>query len=82
VRLLGGGLLPDAVITRRTKASFAGSRFHRHTCAVLAGPRRLGAAEEWVNRDVLDQEWSVDLPAPGTAALIQQMWLAQQGLAA
>lgn len=75
-RLLAAGLLPDAIIERRDKASFNTSRF---------GPPSQQFAREWDGRgldeSMVDPEalraiWLADAPHAATAMLLQQAWSA------
>ena len=79
MRLLFGDLLPDAILTRRTKASFD---------HVDAAARRLELLERWdgegvdpelVDPDVLRVEWARPLTDPSTTPLLQAAWLALAG---
>jgi hypothetical protein len=76
IRLLAGGLLPDAVIERRLKAWFNASRF---------GPVAREFAENWdgggVDERLVDpvelrSAWLREVPPASTAMLLQQAWLA------
>ncbi|MGY1779773.1 asparagine synthase-related protein [Geodermatophilus sp. SYSU D01036] len=78
-RLLSGGSLPEAVCARRTKGVFNGSRFHRHTRAVIERWSGEGVDRRWVDVDALRATWTADVLDAGTSSLLQAAWLAQQG---
>ena len=78
MRLLGGDLLPEPVLTRPTKASFGsavwGDPFRDLVTAW--NPRwSMPALQEAVDPDGLRMEWNRPRPHFGTMMLAQQAWL-------
>jgi len=80
-RSLFGDLLPDAILSRRTKAAFNGARwgelekeFARSWAGDCFDP-------EWVDSEALRREWLSDRPGPGSDYLIQLAWAASEGIA-
>ena len=80
MRKLFGGLLPDAVLTRRSKASFD---------HIDRPELRLKLVERWsgegvdpalVDLDVLRAVWSAPESDPSSASLLQSAWLALDGV--
>ena len=76
MRLLFGDLLPDAVLTRRSKASFdhvdAPGRRHE----LLARWSGEGIDATLVDPEVLRTEWARPLTDPSTTPLLQAAWCA------
>lgn len=75
-RLLGGGLLPDALVRRSSKAYFNGSRFGPATRAFARGWDGSGVDDALVDPEALRNAWLRDVPPASTAMLLQQAWLA------
>lgn len=81
-RLLARGLLPDAVIERRDKAYFNGSRFGPATRRFVQRWDGRGVDDSLVDAAELRAAWEADVPPAATAMLLQQAWLADQEAAA
>ncbi|HLI58773.1 MAG TPA: asparagine synthase-related protein [Solirubrobacteraceae bacterium] len=80
MRLLAGGLLPDVVITRETKAEFSDAYFGLHTKQFAAAwDGRSGIDPDVVDADALRATWLSDQPHGLSAALLQSAWLAVHG---
>jgi hypothetical protein len=80
MRLVAGGLLPDDVLGRRSKARFNGAVFGTHTRAFLRSWDGRGLDEDLVDVGRLRQEWSADTISAASTMLLQQAWLAAQGV--
>lgn len=76
IRMLGGGLLPDALVLRADKAYFNGSRFGRLTREFAREWDGRGVDERLVDPEALRDAWLADVPPAPTAMLLQQAWLA------
>jgi asparagine synthase (glutamine-hydrolysing) len=76
LRAVFGGLVPDDVLTRRTKASFDGAFWSRHARAFAAAWDGSGADPDLVDVDALRLEWRADRPDARTLTLLQAAWLA------
>lgn len=79
-RKLAGGILPEELCARGTKADFSESRFHRHTRAVIGSWHGAGADTRWVDIAALRAAWTSGAVHPLTAGLIQAAWLAEHGI--
>lgn len=82
MRAVAAGILPDALLARRDKATFTGAFY---------GPRSLAFAREWsgqgldgriVDPEAVRRSWLADRPAYRSAMLLQAAWLHEQGSAA
>ncbi len=83
MRALFGDLLPEVVITRRSKAEFSQSLFGPYTKAFAAGwGGRAGAASHLVDPQVLRNVWLTDRPHFHSAMLLQAAWLAENAVPA
>jgi len=79
MRFLFGDLLPDAVLSRRSKASFNGSRFGDGERDFAAGWDGSGVDDRLVDVRLLRDLWSGERPPGVTGLLLHQAWLAQRG---
>lgn len=75
VRYLFGGLLPEALVNRSSKANFTGEVFTGHSAAFAEGWSGFGLPEEIVEPEWLRGEWSGANPHPFTSLLLQKAWL-------
>lgn len=75
-RLLGGGLLPDALVRRTSKAYFNGSRFGPASRAFARDWDGSGVDDSLVDPEALRDAWLSAVPPAATAMLLQQAWLA------
>lgn len=71
-----GGMLPADVLARTSKAVFNESRFGPHTRSFAERWDGTGVDLALVDPERLRQEWLADEPHAGSAALLQQAWLA------
>jgi asparagine synthase (glutamine-hydrolysing) len=78
LRTLFADLLPDAIIERRTKASFNTALFGPFTRAFAARWDGTGAPPG-VDAEWLQQHWLSPSPSAGTATLLHHVWLAAEG---
>lgn len=76
LRALVPDLLPDAVLTRSTKALFGGVFWADHTRAFVEGWTGEGLDDELVVVDELRRLWQSDRHNALTSALLQSAWLA------
>jgi asparagine synthase (glutamine-hydrolysing) len=76
LRAVFGGLVPDDVLARRTKASFDGAFWNRHSRAFATGWGGGGVGADLVDTDALRREWAQERPDPRTFTLLQAAWLA------
>jgi asparagine synthetase B (glutamine-hydrolysing) len=76
LRAVFGGLVPDDVLARRTKASFDGAFWNRHSRAFAAGWSGEGVDADLVDTDALRREWAQERPDARTFTLLQAAWLA------
>lgn len=81
-RLLAGGLLPDAVIDRKDKASFNASRFGAPSREFARTWNGDGVDENLVDPVALRAAWLAAAPPAATAMLLQQAWSATRAEAA
>jgi asparagine synthetase B (glutamine-hydrolysing) len=75
-RLLADGLLPAPVVARRDKAAFNSSRFGQVSREFARSWDGFGVDDRLVDPVALRAAWLSDVPAPATAMLLQQAWLA------
>lgn len=75
MRALFDDVLPDAVLSRRTKAHFDEAFFSDHSRAFAAGWRGDGVDAALVDPDRLAQAWRRDRPDPRAFLLLQVAWL-------
>jgi asparagine synthase (glutamine-hydrolysing) len=73
---LFGELLPRAVLTRSTKASFDRAFFARHSRAFAANWDGAGADDGYVDVAQLRDDWTSSTPTPQTFTQLQSAWLA------
>lgn len=71
-----GGLLPDEVLARQTKARFNRTWFAEHTRSFVERWDGHGLDDALVDPEALRTEWSRPAPHAMTAALLQSAWLA------
>jgi asparagine synthase (glutamine-hydrolysing) len=77
MRGLFGDLLPDAVISRRSKAEFSAAQFTVHTKRFAdEWSGEAGAAGELVDPDALRSAWRSEQPHFRSAMALQACWLA------
>ncbi len=76
MRWVFGDLLPEAVLTRRSKAEFGAAFWGPASRAFAATWDGSGLDEELVDTDALRAVWRDENPPPATATLMQQAWLA------
>ena len=81
LRAVFGGLVPDDVLARRTKASFDGAFWNRHSRAFAAGWSGGGVDADLVDTGALRREWAQERPDARTFTLLQALWLAERGSA-
>ncbi|MDA0168632.1 asparagine synthase-related protein [Solirubrobacter taibaiensis] len=79
LRLVAGELLPEDVLTRKTKAGFDRVFFGRHARAFVARWSGAGIAETMVDVAALRQHWAGEVPDPHSLTLLQAAWLASAG---
>src|SRR5690606_14138811 len=79
MRFLFGDLLPDAVLSRRSEASFNGSRFGDGERDFAAGWDGSGVDDRLVDVRLLRDLWLGERPPGVTGLLLHQAWLAQRG---
>jgi len=77
MRFLFADLLPDAVLARRSKAAFNGSRFGADERDFAAGWDGSGVDDRLVDAVALRRHWLGDRPAGFTGPLLHQAWLAR-----
>lgn len=75
---LFGGLLPDDVLSRSTKASFDAAFWNEPSRTFAASWQGEGVDTELVDVEALRAEWSSDAPDPRSFTLAQAAWLARQ----
>ena len=79
-RRLGGDLLPDPVLARRSKASFNASRWGEREEAFVRAYSGGAFDPGYIDEDRLHQEWLRPRPHPLTHFLLQMAWLHQEDL--
>jgi asparagine synthetase B (glutamine-hydrolysing) len=75
MRRFFGGLLPEPVLVRTTKASFDEAFWNRHSRALAASWEGEGVDAELVDVDALRREWASPAPNPRSYLLLQAAWL-------
>ena len=75
---LFGGLLPEDVLVRTSKARFNRSAFNVHSRAFAASWDGSGVDEAVVDPGRLAEEWAATEPSAMTFALLQSAWLASR----
>ncbi|NNE11584.1 MAG: asparagine synthase [Ilumatobacter sp.] len=75
---IAGDLLPDAVISRTTKASFNHAYIGRHSIEFAQRWDGSGVDPEIVDVEQLRRAWLGTQPPAPTGPLLQQAWLSQQ----
>ena len=75
MRLLVGDLLPPALLSRSTKASFDAAFWSDHSRAFAAEWDGSGVDEDVVDVDELRREWLSESPDPRSYTLAQATWL-------
>ena len=76
MRALFGDVLPEPVLTRRSKASFDEAFFSHHSRAFAQEWTGDGVDTSLVEPDRLAQVWATDHPDPRSFLLLQAAWLA------
>jgi asparagine synthetase B (glutamine-hydrolysing) len=79
MRFLFGDLLPEAVLTRSTKASFDEVFWNRHSRAFARSWRGQGVERTLVDVEALRREWASPTPSPRSYLLAQAAWLGDAG---
>lgn len=74
------GLLPPALVDRKTKARFDGTAFNEHSRAFVAGWTGGGVDSDLVDLDALAEEWRKPFPDTASFSLLHSAWLGSQGL--
>jgi asparagine synthetase B (glutamine-hydrolysing) len=75
MRLLFGDLLPEAVLSRSTKASFDDAFWNRHSRAFGRSWQGQGVDRTLVDVEALRREWTSPAPSPRSYLLAQAVWL-------
>lgn len=70
------GLLPEAVLHRRSKARFNRAVFHRHSRQFVERFTGAGVPGDLVDEDALVAAWKAEEPSAMSFALLQWCWLA------
>jgi asparagine synthase (glutamine-hydrolysing) len=76
MQLLFGDLLPERILTRRSKASFDHVDAPSRRLELLDRWNGEGVDHELVDADALRREWTRPLTDPSTTPLLQSAWLA------
>ena len=76
MRRLFGGLLPDEILARRSKAQFNETLWGSRSRAFAETWNGGGTPEEWVDRDLLARHWRGAHPSALSFTLMQAAWLA------
>jgi asparagine synthetase B (glutamine-hydrolysing) len=79
LRELASDLLPDVVLARLSKASFNNAYLGRYSVDFARRWSGHGLNDQLVDVARLRAEWLGSKPSAGTAALLQQAWLATEG---
>lgn len=79
MKMLFAGVLPEAVIERRTKARFDGAFWTEHSRELVARWSGEGVDAELVDLDVLRAEWASEEPDARTFTLLQAVALELRG---
>lgn len=79
-RHLVGDLLPEAVVSRSTKAHFNGTRWGHRERDFARTWDGSGVDPELVDPAALRAEWMKESPSPAATFLIHAAWLSRQGL--
>lgn len=77
MRSLFGHLLPEAVLSRSSKARFDGSVWGEETASFARSWHGGGLDPELVDQDVLREMWQSPTPDARTMLLLQSAWLAR-----
>lgn len=80
MRRLFGDLLPDAVLSRGTKAAFNAARFTERERAFARSWSGAGVDQTCVDIDRLRDAWLSDAAPPASAIHLHAAWLAENGL--
>lgn len=79
LRALFADLLPEALISRRSKAEFSAAQFGHHTNRFVDDwPGEAGDMAEMVDPDALRRVWRSEQPDFRSAMLLQSCWLAAE----
>lgn len=76
MRVLVGDLLPEAVLTRATKAEFGRAIWRDRARAFAETWSGAGIDPALVDHDLLRSQWRTENPCSGSATLLQAAWLA------
>lgn len=80
MRFLFSDLLPDALLSRSTKAWFNGSRYGEEEREFARTWDGSGVDHELVDPEILREIWLSDEPSSASGPLMHQAWLAANGL--
>ena len=78
MRELVGDLLPEAVLTRNTKAEFTGALWGPAVREFAREWRGAGVDERWVSVEALRREWLSEHPDFRTVLLLHSAWTAER----
>jgi asparagine synthase (glutamine-hydrolysing) len=79
MRRLFHSLLPDALLSRKTKALFNRVVFGEHSRAFVARWSGAGVPDDLVDTEILRRFWEAPIPHAMSFALLQSAWLATDG---
>lgn len=79
MRELFSDVLPDAVLSRRSKADFSEAFAAAHTRELAAAWDGRGIDRTLVNAEALASTWRAQLPDPRSLQLLQSVWLKGHG---
>ncbi len=79
-RRLVGDLLPDAVLSRTSKASFNSTRWGAAEREFAQSWDGVGFDDTWIDPEALRREWLSERPHPASSYLLQVAWAMNQGL--
>lgn len=81
-RRLFGDLLPDEVLSRRTKAAFNSTRWGERERQFAHEWDGSGFDEDWIDAEALRGEWLSERPHPLSGFLLQVAWAISEGIPA
>jgi len=79
MRAVFGGVLPDEVLSRESKADFTLAYWGEHSREFARAWNGRGVAGDLVDPDALRKAWLAPVPHHASAALLQQAWLTASG---
>jgi hypothetical protein len=82
MRAVFGELLPDAILTRRSKVFFNNAYAHRYTREFVARWDGTGLDPELIDLEALKRTWQQPLFHGGSFQLVHLAWLATEGASA